>query len=401
MAQTHINSSTDSFTSTDYCVVDSLSADAAATIDSLQQEICRLTSELQLSRQKHSQQLHDKERLAKRFYRVLQSLPAAVIVVDDQDRIDQFNAVAEMLFPQISWGRRWHEVFDDHVSRQTANNEWVLKDGRCISISTKTLEPDPGKILVVVDVSDTRDLQEQLNRQQRLAEMGEMAAHLAHQIRTPVASALLYSEHLGRHDLRPAQREKFSQRLRHSLRHTENQVRDLLSFARGSHFEPDTINLSNLIGDVEDHVDNLIVSADACLNVIDNTDGRALIKGNHDAISGALVNLIENAIRHGGENMHIDMSLSPVEDGFCIRIEDDGVGIPDDIRKNIFNPFFTTSSDGTGLGLAVVQNVILAHGGAIQLLNQKSLKHSQGAGFVICLPAMHTDDDHGQSGENA
>lgn len=373
-----------------YQVVDELSSRLTQSYEQLQEQVERLTRELSESRHRHIQELRDKERLANRLYLVLQALPAAVIVIDNRDRIDQFNPVAELLFPEIRWGRRWNEVFGDQVTVQTANNEYLLKDGRCISVSEKSLLPDPGKILVVIDVSDTRNLQEQLNRQQRLAEMGEMAAQLAHQIRTPVASALLYSEHLGRQDLRQDQRERFSESLKNSLRHTENQVKDLLAFARGGHFEPDTVNLSNLVGEVEDNIEPLLEATSATLNVIDETDGCAFVKGNNDALSGSLSNIIENALRHGGEQVNVVMTLKPVDDGYCIRIEDDGVGIDDEIRHKIFDPFFTTSSSGTGLGLAVVQNVILSHGGAIRLLDAASMQQSNGAGtgFVICLPDM-------------
>lgn len=379
----------------EFQVVDQLSTRLTDSYEQLQKQVARLTHGLSETRQRHIRELRDKEKLANRLYRVLEALPAAVIVIDDRDRIDQFNPIAEILFPEIRWGRLWHEVFGEQVSSQTASNEYLLKDGRCISVSRQSLSPDPGKIVVVIDVTDSRALQEQLNRQQRLAEMGEMAAQLAHQIRTPVASALLYSEHLGRHDLRKDQRERFSDSLRQSLRHTENQVRDLLTFARGGHFEPATVNLSNLVGEVEDNVEPLLREAAAMLKVVDQTDGRAFVKGNNDALAGAIGNLIENAIRHGGEQVSIDLSLTPVEDGYCIRIEDDGTGIAEDIRHEIFNPFFTTSSSGTGLGLAVVQNVILAHGGAIRLLDDEKRRHESGAGFVICLPDMNEQDETG------
>ncbi|NNJ91040.1 MAG: histidine kinase [Gammaproteobacteria bacterium] len=379
----------------EYQVVDQLSTRLTDSYEQLQQQVARLTRELSETRQRHIRELRDKERLANRLYRVLEALPAAVIVIDDRDRIDQFNPIAEILFPDIRWGRLWHEVFGEQVSSQTANNEFKLKDGRCISVSRQSLSPDPGKIVVVIDVTDSRALQEQLNRQQRLAEMGEMAAQLAHQIRTPVASALLYSEHLGRHDLRKDQRERFSESLCQSLRHTENQVKDLLTFARGGHFEPATVNLSNLVGEVEDNVEPILQDAGATLNVVDQTDGKAFVKGNNDALAGALANLIENATRHGGESVAVDLILTRVEDGYCIRIEDDGVGIAEDIRHEIFNPFFTTSSSGTGLGLAVVQNVILAHGGAILLLQDEKREHESGAGFVICLPDMTEQDETG------
>ena len=122
------------------------------------------------------------------------------------------------------------------------------------------------------------------------------------------------------------------------MRHTENQVKDLLTFARGGHFEPATVNLSNLVGEVEDNVEPLLQDAGATLNVVDETNGKAFVKGNNDALAGALGNLIENAIRHGGEQVSIDLTLMPVEDGYCVRIEDDGVGIGEDIRQEIFNP---------------------------------------------------------------
>ena len=370
--------------------VDRLSSQLTDSYEQLQQQVARLTMELSVSRHRHVKELKDKERLANRLYLVLQALPAAVIVVDEKDRIDQFNPVAEILFPDIGWGRLWSEVFNDQIVKQTSHHEWSLKDGRCISVSHKDLLPDPGKILVVIDVTESRVLQEQLNRQQRLTEMGEMAAQLAHQIRTPVASALLYSEHLGRHDLSKVKRLKFSERLRQSLRHTENQVSDLLSFARGGHYEPQTVNLSNLIGDVEDNVETLIQSDGATLEILDKTDGTALVKGNSDALCGAFVNLVENAVKHGGENINIKLTLTPVEDGFCLNIEDDGMGISEDIIDKIFDPFYTTSSDGTGLGLAVVQNVVLAHGGAIGMLDEHRKESMGGAGFVICLPGLNT-----------
>lgn len=381
-------------------LVEPLSSGHSESTAQLHQQIASLKKELAETRHRHIRELRDKERLANRLYLLLQTLPAAVIVVDEKDRIDQFNPVAEILFPEIRWGRLWNEVFSEEISLQTANNEWRLKDGRCISVAHKSLSPDPGTILVVVDVSDSRALQEQLNRQQRLAEMGEMAAQLAHQIRTPVASALLYSEHLGRHDLQKQQRERFSERLKQSLRHTENQVRDLLSFARGGHFEPDTVNLSNLIGDIEDNMEPMIEANGASLKVTDDTDGRALVKGNHDALSGAICNLIENAVRHAGSQVSILLELTPVEDGYCIRIEDDGKGIDADIRERIFDPFFTTSSDGTGLGLAVVQNVVLSHGGAIRMLDDHAQHAKSGAGFVICIPGIEMDKNGIMSGES-
>ncbi|MGD2118268.1 MAG: ATP-binding protein [Chromatiales bacterium] len=368
----------------DYHFFSQLTAQLAEDNESLRQQVERLSQQLSEARLRHFHELKDKERLANRLSLVLEALPAAVVVVDEKDRIDQFNPITENLFPGIRWGRRWSEVFSEAVSKQIGNHEWQLEDGRCVSVSEQSLMPEPGKILVVLDVTDSRALQEQLNRQERLTEMGQMAAHLAHQIRTPVSSALLYSDHLARNDLSADQRSRFSRRLKDSLKHTESQVSDLLCFARGAHFAPENINLSNLLGDLEDSLEAMIRTAQANLRLHDRTDGKAYVTGNTEALAGAFANLIENAARHGGEQVDIDVYLTPVDDGYCIRVEDNGSGIPAAIRDKVFDPFFTTSSDGTGLGLAVVQNVVLAHGGAIRLIEAAS----GGAGFIICLPDL-------------
>ena len=118
-------------------VVDQYASDLTDSYEQLQSRVIQLTRELSESRKRHSEELRDKERLANRLYLVLQALPAAVIVVDDRDRIDQFNPVAEFLFPEIRWGRLWPEVFIEQIQEQTANNEFRLKDGRSISVSRK------------------------------------------------------------------------------------------------------------------------------------------------------------------------------------------------------------------------------------------------------------------------
>ena len=85
----------------EFQVVDQLSARLSDSYEQLQQKVAQLTRELSETRQRHIRELKDKERLAHRLYRVLEALPAAVIVIDNRDRIDQFNPIAEILFPDL------------------------------------------------------------------------------------------------------------------------------------------------------------------------------------------------------------------------------------------------------------------------------------------------------------
>jgi two-component system response regulator FlrC len=95
-------------------------------------------------------------RLARRLSSLLDALPAAVIVVDGKDRVDQYNTAAAALFPSLSWGRRWRDVLaETGVAQAEDGDGWRLPDGRVYSVSRRALRPDPGQILVLADVTGT------------------------------------------------------------------------------------------------------------------------------------------------------------------------------------------------------------------------------------------------------
>jgi two-component system response regulator FlrC len=95
-------------------------------------------------------------RLARRLSSLLDALPAAIVVVDGRGRVDQFNPAASTLFPPLAWGRQWRDVLDEAaVARNAADDEWRLPDGTVLSVSRRTLRPDPGQILVLADVTQT------------------------------------------------------------------------------------------------------------------------------------------------------------------------------------------------------------------------------------------------------
>jgi len=95
-------------------------------------------------------------RLARRLSSLLDALPAAIVVVDGRGRVDQFNPAAVTLFPPLAWGRQWRDVLDEAaVARNAVDDEWRLPDGTVLSVSRRTLRPDPGQILVLADVTQT------------------------------------------------------------------------------------------------------------------------------------------------------------------------------------------------------------------------------------------------------
>ncbi len=354
----------------------------------LESQVAELTTELARSRAARENEQQQRRQADDRLSVLLEVLPAAVVLVDGRGRIDRFNPAAETLFDGLRWGRRWHEVLEENLLSQWGEGEWLLCNQRRVGVSSRALH-DGGSILLLVDVTEQRALEERLARQGRLADMGEMAAQLAHQIRTPLATALLYGGQLGRDDLDPVQRRQFAATLIEGLKHTERLVSDMLAFSRGGHFQPKPVSLREVVIQAVDSLGPRLADDEVTLKLHIDEAGDCQVLGNRDALLGVLGNLLDNALYHAGEGGHLQVSLEVLEHNrIRLRVEDDGPGVPVDVRERIFDPFFTTRERGTGLGLAVAQAVVLAHGGYIGLCDSAL----GGACFRIELPVLDVSE---------
>ena len=259
-----------------------------------------------------------------------------------------------------------------------------LRSGRRVNIATCSLGAEPGQVLLINDVTETRRLQEQLAQLRRLSAMGEMAASLAHQVRTPLASALLYAGNLGRTDLEPDARQRFGDKLRGVLGHLEKLVKDMLNFARKGSFAVEDVSMRDLESGLRQMLETGMEQATGKYE-LRNSAGDCTIQGNREALVSACRNLVENAIQSGGGDVHVGVHLSrPSPTTVEIKVADDGKGISPEIRGRLFDPFFTTRSGGTGLGLSVVQAVVQSHGGRVTVDSEPG----KGSSFSLRLPVQ-------------
>lgn len=219
--------------------------------------------------------------------------------------------------------------------------------------------------------------------------MGKMAAQLAHQIRTPLSSALLYASHLTNNDLEPERRQRFSERIKVSLQLMERQINDMLAFTRGGRYSPELFDLISLLEETFQMLDPALKKTGATFSFSNQIPGKCIIQGNRDALQGAIMNLATNALKHGGDgvDIHIDLILTG-NSTLRLSVTDNGPGIPEEVVDKIFDPFFTTSGSGTGLGLAVVQSVVLDHNGRISVQSTEG----EGSSFYLDLPMLAIPD---------
>tara|TARA_R110002050_G_scaffold268113_1_gene409984 strand:- start:33561 stop:34712 length:1152 start_codon:yes stop_codon:yes gene_type:complete len=331
---------------------------------------------------------------ATRMTRLLAVLPGGVIVLNGDGIVQQSNLAAMELLAMPLDGQVWATIVERAFRPQACDgHDMSLNDGRLVHISTSPLDGEPGQIVLVNDVTETRQLQQQVSHLQRLSSMGEMAARLAHQIRTPLSSALLYVAPLLKENTDPQLTQRFAKRLHNSISHMERLVKDMLAFSRGDMAETAPVLLQDLLAGVEQQFRSQSDSENILLEIHDAAEG-AYVYGSKDALTSALNNLVNNARLACEAAGEVLIFADIVQDNgdmtyIEISVEDDGVGIAEADQDKILTPFFTTRSSGTGLGLAVVKSIAKAHKGELWFESDEG----EGSTFCLRLPLYQPADD--------
>ncbi|WP_028694543.1 sensor histidine kinase [Pseudomonas cremoricolorata] len=350
----------------------------------LEARVSELKGELAVVSAQRMAELAEKERLANRLLSLLDVLPGGVIVIDAQGRVSEANPAAVELLGAPLLGELWREVIArSFAPRQDDGHEVSLRDGRRLSIATRSLGNEPGQLVLLTDLTETRRLQDQLARNERLSTLGRMVASLAHQIRTPLSAAMLYAAHLadGAQQLPEPTRLRFATQLKERLHELEHQVRDMLVFARGELPLTDRLTPKALFQALQQaahsHLDGHAVrwQCDARL-------GEVLC--NRDTLVGAMLNLIDNAVQASTGGARLKVHLWRREQHLQLCISDAGAGIEPQLLARLGEPFVTTKSNGTGLGLAVVKAVLRAHQGEVRVRSRLG----RGTCVTLTLPLI-------------
>jgi two-component system sensor histidine kinase FlrB len=297
---------------------------------------------------------------------ILSSLPTALVILNAQGRIVWLNPPAEAMLGYGLIDAIWLEVIQRaFVPQADDGHEVSLADGRRVHVAISSLDSLPGIVITLTDITASRDYEKAKENDKRLVAIGTMTAQLAHQIRTPLSSAILYTDHLSSVTGIDSRTQNWIQRLHECHASIEQQIQDLLLFARGTSIEPKLINMANWCSQLVQRAQPYIESSEALFKVNNELMvSEASIHG--ESLTGALLNLIINALQ--AEATEIDLTLASMDNsGIQISIEDNGKGMSEEVKTQAFLPFYTTKARGTGLGLAVVFAVVKAHGGRVHL----------------------------------
>lgn len=232
-----------------------------------------------------------------------------------------------------------------------------------------------------------QDAQLKMERSQKLSLVGQLAAGVAHEIKNPLASIKGAADILTDDDTSPDDREEFKAILRNEVRRIDATVTEFLEFARPKEMRMGSLDLSRTIAatlrQIEAHAKRQGLSIETDLQ------NGVMVSGDAEKLHQMALNLVLNAIQasHEGETICVTLADSG-PDGARLIIADTGAGIDSANMDRVFEPFFTTRSPGTGLGLAVVKDIVDRHSGEI------AIESDLGIGTTVTVRFPHKENEH-------
>ncbi len=363
---------------------------ASGAYRALSERVNQLRDELASESAERRHELAQKERLADRHEALLRLLPGGVVVLDERGIVTECNPAAIELLGEPLLGARWSTVIERCFAPQAGDGHEVsLKDGRLIALATRSLDGGHGQLILLTDQSETRALQRRLHRDERLVSLGKMMAALAHQLRTPLAAAMLYSDQLRSERLSAERRDRAVQRLTERLQHMEEQIRQMTVFIKGEVTLTEQITLAQLLEQIERSAEVAVTAAGARIDYLLEAPP-ALLRCNQAVLVGAVVNLINNALQAATAQPRLRVAVTRLDaEHIAIRVDDNGPGLHGR-EQAALGEFYTTKSSGTGLGLPVVLAVARAHHGDFLLTDLPGLQGRDpgGARAELRLPVV-------------
>jgi len=334
---------------------------------------------------------------------VLENMSEAVIVLDKEGRITLFNKTAEILFRVNSESVIGNEISfiynglldfvlakiknlkdtTTNFEKQIAINE----EDRFLSFSVSQLiDPDTQQVnftIVIKDLTETKRLEDEAKRNEKLSAMGELASGVAHEIRNPINAIGMIAQRLNKEFLPIENQNEYidiTKLLRAEVNRINKIITQFLSYAK-------PIDLMLIPTDTKKYFEDIYhlfedQAKQKNIKFVLHSNNSFSVKIDQDLIKQSLMNILQNAFDAVGKGGEVILNYFRLKNDLVIEIKDNGSGISPEQQKKIFDLYFTTKKDGNGLGLSISQKIIIQHNGSIGVYS----KLNNGTTFKIILP---------------
>jgi signal transduction histidine kinase len=319
------------------------------------------------------------QRAQEYLYNILNSLPVGVVVSEKKN----------VLFSNDRARKLGSEDFLQNLNNGV-NKVGELKNGKGhFRWERETLlNGFEGKeVIVFEDVTEVEKMKERLERDERLMAMGEMAARMAHEIKNPLGSMELFLSILLNGKLKKKEREYVDYAL-FGLKTIDRIINNLLTYTKPKTLALKRERMNKIVKETLDFMSLSMTSRDIELTFNTYFDGITLF--DPDLMKLVVMNFVSNAIEAlADKNGAITVVIKEEGKYVVVGVSDNGMGMSEEVKKNMFNPFFTTKDKGVGLGLFIVYNIVKAHGGYIEVESVEGF----GSTFLICIPKDGKDEN--------
>jgi len=337
---------------------------------------------------------------------IIESVDAGILTIDLEGKIKSFNRAAEQItgwsFANLENNRiqdifpAWEELYlnginaDERVKGRFEMPAVVIQNRHLIlGCALSTLRDNNnqkiGDILIFQDLTKVKEMESVLERNRRLAFVGEMAAGLAHEIRNPLASISGSIQMLMKESSIRTTEGRLMQVIMRGKDQLEGFIKDFLLLARHDRGPHQEIMIGDVIREVLEAA-QVMSDWNRNIEIVETLEEGSAIKGNRQEMRQLIWNLILNAAQAMPEGGRLAVSARKKslknQEGLEIIVADNGVGITEENQKMMFEPFFTTKERGTGLGLAIVMRIVNSYSGNLSFESTAGM----GTKFVIRLP---------------
>jgi two-component system sensor histidine kinase HydH len=378
------------------------SAFMAASMQGVIQKLREQEKELERLHRIERERAEQTERLSEE---VTRNMPAGLLVVNATGIISTSNPAAEQVLGIRGLGfRRYSEALGASSEltklvaeclstgkifrREEVEHVPPAGDTRHLGVTISPIrrgtEKISGAICLLTDLTELAALQQRMRLKENLAALGELSAGIAHEFKNALATISGYAQMIGSEEPN-SEASDHAKRILEQTRNITHVVTEFLKYARPLEIPDETVGLQAVVERVVTEV------GEAMPQVKIRCEGKfGEVEGDEGLLRQALLNLARNAAeacaasQSGGKVLvRGEMVRGEETDSQQITVFDNGMGIAADALPKLFRPFFTTKANGTGLGLAVVQKIIVQHGGQAEARNRPE----GGAAFIITLPA--------------
>jgi len=313
--------------------------------------------------------------------KILEKLPCGVLVINSLGTIEVINKQANEILGKNLLGKNWNKSIKDLFTPQFDDgHEVTLWNKNKISIFTAPICENKKQLLVISDHTKTRKLQDELSKYKRLAGFGNLMSEISHQVKTPIGTSIIMLSNL-KMLLRGEKEMGYVEEINQQLIDLNNYINDMLYYIKNGSITKSTVSTSLFI----EECTQSLLSLENNISIKTNFRNSALlIECNKTLLINAIINVLNNSIEAHSSVDEIEIVFSANDKYFIIQVIDKGIGIERKNINKIFNRFFTTKSEGNGLGLGIVRAIVNSHDGDIEISSGKR----KGTIVTIKLPLL-------------